>query len=71
MGDIADTEPQAVYDSIVDRAGCSNATDTLQCLRELPFSVFNDVSNETFSSFSFQVCSKIPSLDLVSGPRLT
>ncbi|EIM86931.1 carotenoid ester lipase precursor [Stereum hirsutum FP-91666 SS1] len=54
VGDIAGTKPQAVYDSIVDRAGCSNATDTLQCLRELPFSVFNDVSNETFSSFSFQ-----------------
>ncbi|EIM86929.1 carotenoid ester lipase precursor [Stereum hirsutum FP-91666 SS1] len=63
VGDIADTKQQAVYDSVVDRAGCSNKTDTLQCLREVPFSVFNDVSNETYSSFAFQ------SLNLAFEPR--
>ncbi|EIM86930.1 alpha/beta-hydrolase [Stereum hirsutum FP-91666 SS1] len=63
VGDIADTKYQAIYDSIVGRAGCSNTTDTLQCLREVPFSVFNDVSNETYSCLSFQ------SLSLAFEPR--
>ncbi|EIM86909.1 carotenoid ester lipase precursor [Stereum hirsutum FP-91666 SS1] len=54
VGDITDATHQAVYDFVVDRAGCSNATDTLQCLREVPFSVFNDASNQTYSLFAFQ-----------------
>ena len=33
-GDI--TELQQFYDQIVDHAGCSNATDTLDCLRNIP-----------------------------------
>lgn len=33
-GDI--TEQQPYYDQIVEHAGCSNATDTLDCLRKVP-----------------------------------
>ena len=33
-GDIANQQPY--YDTIVEHAGCANATDTLQCLREVP-----------------------------------
>ncbi|RDX47137.1 alpha/beta-hydrolase [Lentinus brumalis] len=33
-GDI--TEQQQYYDQIVEHAGCSNATDTLECLRTVP-----------------------------------
>lgn len=56
-GDIADEESQAVYDSIVDATGCTGAEDTLQCLRELPFSVLNDASNNTFGIDSFSASS--------------
>ncbi|KAJ9214436.1 hypothetical protein DTO166G4_4060 [Paecilomyces variotii] len=38
---------QASYDSILARVGCSNATDTLQCLRETPFETLNSVLNGT------------------------
>ncbi|EIM86204.1 carotenoid ester lipase precursor [Stereum hirsutum FP-91666 SS1] len=63
-GDIADEESQAVYDSIVDATGCTGAEDTLQCLRELPFSVLNDASNNTFGIDSFS------SLNLAFQPRV-
>ncbi|KAI0681836.1 carotenoid ester lipase precursor [Earliella scabrosa] len=33
-GDISNQQPY--YDTIVEHAGCANATDTLQCLREVP-----------------------------------
>ncbi|KAM4065907.1 carboxylesterase family protein [Hirsutella rhossiliensis] len=31
---------QAVYDFVVEQAGCSGAEDTLKCLRELPYETF-------------------------------
>lgn len=55
VGDIADSTRQAVYDSIVEGAGCANTTDSLQCLREVPYSVFNTLSNNTYSLFSYPV----------------
>lgn len=41
------TGDQASYDSIVTKVGCSNATDTLQCLRDTPFETLNSVLNGT------------------------
>ncbi|KAF9552481.1 alpha/beta-hydrolase [Agrocybe pediades] len=36
-GDI--TEGQPLYDTIVQETGCSGSSDTLQCLRDLPFAI--------------------------------
>lgn len=55
VGDITDATHQDVYDSIVEGAGCANTTDTLQCLREVPFDVFNNLSENTYSIFSYHV----------------
>ncbi|CZR69899.1 related to cholinesterase [Phialocephala subalpina] len=38
---------QARYDALVAAAGCSNSSDSLQCLRELPFFVLNNILNTT------------------------
>lgn len=81
VGDIADTTHQAVYDYFVEGAGCSNSTDALQCLRDVSFSVYNNVSSEIYSTFGYQVCLSIlasacgcslsfeQSLALSFGPR--
>ena len=47
-GTIVPTKPldsakgQAVYDQVVEAGGCSDASDTLECLRELPYIEFLD-----------------------------
>lgn len=38
---------QPLYDTIVNKTGCANTTDTLQCLRGVPFDKLNDVINAT------------------------
>lgn len=38
---------QPRYDAIVAAAGCGNCTDSLQCLRDLPFFVLNSILNTT------------------------
>ena len=38
---------QPRYAALVQAAGCSNATDSLTCLRELPFFVLNNILNTT------------------------
>ena len=60
VGDIAEAQAQAIYDSIVNSTGCTGSEDTLECLRELPFSVFNSASNNTFGISSFNV--SVPAL---------
>lgn len=44
---------QTVYEAVTAAAGCGNATDTLDCLRGVPFETLNDVFN---SSVSGAVC---------------
>ena len=44
---------QPLYDDIVEQAGCSNQTDTLQCLRLVPFEQLNSVLNTTAFDQSF------------------
>lgn len=42
-------ESQVLYDTVLERAGCANATSGLACLRELPFDQFNaSLSNSTW-----------------------
>ncbi|KAH7390357.1 Alpha/Beta hydrolase protein [Cadophora sp. MPI-SDFR-AT-0126] len=41
------TDYQPMYDAVVEQAGCGNATDSLTCLREVPFTVLNSVLNTT------------------------
>ncbi|KAL6238341.1 hypothetical protein BDW75DRAFT_237440 [Aspergillus navahoensis] len=38
---------QSQYDEIVSKAGCSSASATLQCLREVPFETLNAIFNTT------------------------
>ncbi|KIY48513.1 alpha/beta-hydrolase [Fistulina hepatica ATCC 64428] len=38
---------QSMYDSIVELAGCAGTTDTLDCLRTVPFTVINNILNTT------------------------
>lgn len=38
---------QPRYAAVVEAAGCSNATDSLACLRKLPFTCLNNVFNTT------------------------
>lgn len=45
---------QAVYDKVVAEAGCSNAADTLTCLRDLDYDTYYKAVTENFNSaFSF------------------
>ena len=44
---------QPLYDKIVEQAGCSNQTDTLQCLRFVSSEQFNAIINNSGLSTSF------------------
>ena len=44
---------QPLYDDIVEQVECSNQTDTLQCLRLVPFEQLNAVLNTTAFDQSF------------------
>ncbi|KAL4976588.1 Alpha/Beta hydrolase protein [Aspergillus desertorum] len=43
---------QPMYDRIVDAAGCSTSSDTLQCLREVPFDTLYGVAYEGLEWFA-------------------
>ena len=53
-GDI--TLGQQDYDDLVRGAGCAGAEDTLECLRQLPFSTLKEAANNAPSIFSYRVC---------------
>ncbi|KAK0105487.1 hypothetical protein ONS95_004151 [Cadophora gregata] len=38
---------QPMYDSVVEQSGCGNSSNSLTCLREVPFTVLNSVLNTT------------------------
>lgn len=44
---------QVVYDTVVASAGCSSATDTLACLRELPYETFLNATNSVPGLLSY------------------
>ncbi|KAF9553428.1 carotenoid ester lipase precursor [Agrocybe pediades] len=60
-GDI--TEGQPLYDTIVQETGCAGSSDTLQCLRDLPFATLKAAIDKSPGVFDFQ------SLNLAWPPR--
>ncbi|KAL7906938.1 alpha/beta-hydrolase [Trichoderma velutinum] len=44
---------QAVYNNVVSKAGCSGSSDTLACLRKLPYNQFLSAVNSVPSIFSY------------------
>lgn len=44
---------QAVYDTVVDNAGCSSASDTLECLRGLDYTKFLNAANSVPGILSY------------------
>lgn len=44
---------QAIYDTVVSRAGCAGTPDTLACLRALPYQKFFDAANSVPAPTSF------------------
>ncbi|EIW81539.1 alpha beta-hydrolase [Coniophora puteana RWD-64-598 SS2] len=62
VGDIA--HGQVYYDSLVNQTGCSNSSDTLKCLRGVPYDTLMDAVNNTPNIFSYQ------SLSLAWLPRV-
>ncbi|KAI0322091.1 carotenoid ester lipase precursor [Amylostereum chailletii] len=62
VGDI--THGQKYYDAIVSETGCSGSSDTLQCLREVPYDTLKNAADNSPSLFSYQ------SLNLAWLPRV-
>lgn len=53
VGDI--THGQPYYDAFVNQTGCSTSSDTLQCLREVPYDTLMTAVNNAPFIFSYQV----------------
>lgn len=45
---------QVVYDTVVETAGCSAASDTLECLRALPYEQFLNAANAVPGFIGYQ-----------------
>lgn len=61
---------QPMYDGIVERAGCSNTTNTLQCLRDLPYETFYSVAYaglEWFATIDDIFISQYPQISYREG----
>jgi acetylcholinesterase len=54
MGDIS--LGQHDYDDLVRETGCDGAEDTLECLRQLPFSTFKEAMDMSPGLISYRVC---------------
>ncbi|KIJ11938.1 hypothetical protein PAXINDRAFT_171554, partial [Paxillus involutus ATCC 200175] len=52
VGDIS--QGQKYYDALVSETRCSSASDTLQCLREVPYETLLDAVNQSPRLFSYQ-----------------
>lgn len=61
--DVASPKAQSIFDTVVRNAGCSDETDTLACLRKLPYTDFLNAANSVPAIFSYR------SLDLSYLPR--
>ena len=60
---VSDPKAQNVYNTVVNTAGCSSASDTLACLRALPYATFLNAVNSVPGIFSYS------SVDLSYLPR--
>ncbi|THH21429.1 hypothetical protein EW146_g170 [Bondarzewia mesenterica] len=63
VGDISHGQPY--YDDLVQRTGCSGSSDTLQCLREAPYSTLESAVNQSPMIFAYQslVLAWLPRVD--------
>ncbi|KAN0139659.1 Alpha/Beta hydrolase fold [Lactarius tabidus] len=63
VGDIENG--QKYYDLMVDKTGCSNSADTLECLRKVPYTTFKKAMDETPNFFAYQglVLAWLPRVD--------
>lgn len=61
--DVATQRPQAIFDTVVQNAGCSSASNKLSCLRSLPYQQYLNAANSVPGIFSYR------SLDLSYLPR--
>ncbi|KIY52453.1 alpha/beta-hydrolase [Fistulina hepatica ATCC 64428] len=68
VGDI--TQGQKYYDQIVEDTGCSSASDTLECLREVSYDTLVDAMNNSPFMFDYQ-SSDIAWVPRVDGVFLT
>ena len=69
------------YDDLVRETGCDGAEDTLECLRQLPFTTLKEVMDMSPGTNSYRVCRNFldpltavvnyvsQGLDLIWGPR--
>ena len=46
---------QEYYDSMVERTGCGDHKDTLECLRKVPYTTFKKAMDESPNMFAYQV----------------
>jgi len=53
IGDIANGQDS--YDKLVQDAGCASASDTLECLRQLPYEQLKGAMDQSSPLFSYQV----------------
>jgi len=60
IGDI--TNGQGYYDFLVAQTNCTGSSDTLQCLREVPYTTLMDAINQTPNIMTYQV-----SMPMASG----
>ncbi|KAI0036265.1 carotenoid ester lipase precursor [Vararia minispora EC-137] len=72
VGDI--THGQTYYDFIVGQTGCASSSDTLQCLRGVPYQTLKDAVDKTPDIFSYQslVLAWLPRVDgdfLTTAPQ--
>jgi len=68
VGDI--TSSQGSYDKLVQDAGCASASDTLDCLRQLPYNELKGAMDQSASIFSYQVNHAFPQ-PKIQGTDLT
>ncbi len=53
VGDIENG--QRYYDHMVEKTGCSKSTDTLDCLRKVPYTTFKKAMDDSPNFFAYQV----------------
>ena len=46
---------QGIYDTVVEKAGCKGARDTLECLRQVPYETYKKATDEAPGIISIRV----------------
>ncbi|KAH9475407.1 putative secreted lipase [Psilocybe cubensis] len=68
VGDI--TNGQKYYDAMVKETGCTGASDTLDCLRTIPYTKLKAVIHKSPGIFAYQVCVSVKIDSAVGGIEL-